>query len=93
LIFSRAAPKGIRRLPFAALHQDGSSLKKGGGAYWFSSSRYACEITDKFTTSGISSQEHLGILFEYLGENWDIYTKNRRSAMADLRDGVYFTLL
>jgi hypothetical protein len=38
--------------------------EKGGGAYWFSSSRYACEITDKFTTSGISSQEHLGILFE-----------------------------
>jgi hypothetical protein len=75
------------------LHPPAVLWKKGVGAYWFSSTRLPCEITNKFTTFGISSQEHLGILFEYLGENWDIYTKNRRSAMADLRDGVYFTLL
>jgi hypothetical protein len=64
LIFSRAAPKGIRRLPFAALHPPAVLWKKGVGAYWFSSTRLPCEITNKFTTFGISSQEHLGILFE-----------------------------
>jgi hypothetical protein len=41
---------------FSALHHPAVLWKKALGAYWFSSTRSACEITNDFNTSLASSQ-------------------------------------